>query len=320
MAVLEVPELEAQLQEDQATIKARTDEVTRAQHQVSRDKAQHEVLHLEYKRLAGVSEKRPGLVAQQEVDDAQGKDLAAESTLEASQGALQAAQSEVAVSKARLVRDQALYDYSKIIAPFDGIVTQRYANLGALMQAGTSSTQATPLVRLSQENRFRLVIPVPESDVRFIRIGDSVQVRVPALNDTFLGRVARFSVDVTSETRTMHTEVDVPNRADKIVPGLYAEARLTFNETPRALAIPLQAVDHDADGTSVMIVTPAGQVERRTVKLGIETANYAQVAQGLKPGDQVVLTDRSGLKPGQTVATHPVEAMVWDASSEDQNQ
>ena len=320
MAVLEVPELEAQLQQDQATIKARTDEVSRAQHQVSRDKAQHEVLHLQYKRLAGVSEKQPGLVAQQEVDDAQGKDLAAESTLEAAQGALEAAQSEVAVSKARLIHDQALYDYSKITAPFDGVVTQRYANLGAMMQAGTSSTQSTPLVRLSQVNVFRLVIPVPEADVPYIRIGDSVKVRVPALNDTFEGRVTRFSVDVTSETRTMHTEVDVPNRGNKLLSGLYAEATLTFNETPRAIAVPMQAVDHEANETTVMVVNPAGQVERRKVELGVQTANYAQIAKGLKPGEQVVVTDRSALKPGEPVTTHEVEAMVWEGSGEDQNQ
>ena len=320
MAVLEVPELEAQLQEDQAAIKARTDEVLRAEHQVSRDKAQHQVVHLQYKRLAGVSEQQPGLVAQQEVDDAQGKDLAAESTLEASQGALDAAQSEVAVAKAKLVHDQALYDYSKITAPFDGVVTQRYANLGALMQAGTSSTQATPLVRLSQVNLFRLVIPVPEPDVRYIRIGDSVQVRVPALNQTFVGRVTRFSVDVTSDTRTMHTEVDIPNPNYKLVPGLYAEADLTFDETPKAIAVPTQAVDHEGANVSVMVVNDAGQIERRPVTLGVQTANYAQIARGLNPGDEVVVSDRGGLKPGDRVTTHPVEAMVWDASAEEQNQ
>src|SRR5581483_10127186 len=112
-------------------------------------------------------------------------------------------------SKAKLVHDQALYDYSKITAPFDGVVTQRYANLGALMQAGTSSTQATPLVRLSQENLYRLVIPVPESYVRYIRVGDPVEVHVPSLNRSFQGKVARSSVDVNGSTRTMRTEVDV---------------------------------------------------------------------------------------------------------------
>jgi multidrug efflux pump subunit AcrA (membrane-fusion protein) len=103
------------------------------------------------------------------------------------------------------------------------------------MQAGTTSTQATPLVRLSQENLYQLVIPVPESYVKYIRIGDPVNVRVPSLESTFTGRVKRFSVDVTSATRTMHTEVDVPNANDKLVPGLYAESVMTLNQKGNAL-------------------------------------------------------------------------------------
>ena len=78
-----------------------------------------------------------------------------------------------------------------------GVVTQRYANLGTLMQAGTnSSTQAMPLVRLSQDDMFRLVIPVPESYVKYIRVNDPVQVRVPSLDKVVPGKVTRFSVDV----------------------------------------------------------------------------------------------------------------------------
>src|SRR6202034_1391125 len=107
------------------------------------------------------------------------------------------AESVRAAAQAKREHDQALFDYSKITAPFAGVVTQRFANLGALMQAGTSSsTQAMPLVKLSQDDLFRLVIPVPESYVRFIRIGDPVEVRVPALDRSFPGKVARFSVDV----------------------------------------------------------------------------------------------------------------------------
>ena len=147
MAVLEVPELQAQLDEDQAAIHAQSDQVNRLQSEVARAKAQHNMVHLQYQRLEGVAKTSSGLIAQQEVDDAQGKDLAAESQVEAAQGGYQGAQSQLAMVRAKLARDQAMYDYSKITAPFDGVVTQRYANLGALMRAGTTSTQATPLVR-----------------------------------------------------------------------------------------------------------------------------------------------------------------------------
>jgi RND family efflux transporter MFP subunit len=315
MAILEIPELEAQLQQDQAAIKARDDEVTRAKDEVERAKAQHDVLHLQYTRLESVSKSKPGLVAQQEVDDSQSRDLASESNVDAAQGSLQAAQSEVAVAKARLSHDQALYDYSKIIAPFDGVVTQRYANLGALMQAGTSSTQSTPLVRLSQENLFRLVIPVPESYVGYIRINDPVEVKIPALNSTVMGKVSRFSVDVNSETRTMHTEVDVPNKNYKLVPGLYAEATLTVNQTGQVAAVPIQCIDHEGDQASVMVVGSENTVERRPVKLGVQTANYAEIVSGVSKGDRVVVSDRGELRSGERVSPHPMAAMNYDPSA-----
>ena len=318
MAVLEIPELEAQLQQDQAEIKAQSDEVNRSRHEVDRAKAQHTVWHLQYERLAGVAKSRPGLVAQQEVDDAQGKDLAGESQLAAAQGAYEAAQSQLAVAKAKLIHDQALYAYSKITAPFDGVVTQRYANLGALMQAGTTSTQATPLVRLSDENLYRLVIPVPESYVKYIRVGDPVDVRVPSVDRTFKGKVTRFSVDVNGSTRTMHTEVDVPNVNGQLVPGVYAEAVLTLNQKGNALVAPLQAINREGDATSIYVVSPEGRIEERRVTLGIQTPNYVEIASGVHAGEQIIVSDRSALKPGEQVKTKPVQEIAYDANAQEQ--
>ena len=312
MAVLEIPELEAQLEQDRAAIRAQADEVVRAEHEIRRVKAQHDALHLQHERLAGVAKAKPGLVAQQEVDDALGKDLAAESQLEATQGAYQAAQSQLVVARAKLAHDEALYQYSRITAPFDGVVTQRYANLGALMQAGTTSTQATPLVRLSQVSLYRLVIPVPESYISHIRIGDPVEGKVPSLNHNFAGKVTRFSEQVSDSTRTMHTEVDVPNPRNELVPGAYAEAVLTFNERLRALAVPLQAINHGSKGNSVYIVSTGNRVEDRPVSVGMQTPNYAEITSGLKEGDQVIVSDRSGIKPGQQVQPQTVQPMVYE--------
>ena len=316
MAVLEIPELEATLQEDIAAINAQKGMVAQAANEISRAKAQYNVAHLQYERLAGVAKSKPGLVAQQEVDDAQGKDLAAESHLEVTQGAYNSAQSQLIVQQAKLAHDQALYDYSKITAPFDGVVTQRFANLGALMQAGTTSTQATPLVRLSDENLYRLVIPVPESYVKYIRVGDRVEVRVPSLDKTFQGRVARFSVDVTASTRTMHTEVDVPNAGNQLVPGEYAEALLTINQRGNALTIPLQAVNHEGEEATAFVVGPNNQIEDRKVSLGIQTADYVEVISGLREGEQVIVSDRSGLKAGQEVKPQRVQPMVYDRTAQ----
>jgi RND family efflux transporter MFP subunit len=313
MAVLEIPELEALLEVDQASIKARQDEAIRAEHEVARAKAQHEVYQLQYTRLAGVAKTQVGLVAQQEVDDAQGKDLASESQLEAAQGALDTARSEIEVARSKLAHDKTLYDYSRITAPFDGVVTQRYANLGALMQAGTSNTQSTPLVRLSQENLYRLVIPVPESDVKYIRIGDPVEVKISSTGETVTGKVSRFSVDVTMETRTMHTEVDVPNPKGSLLPGMYAEATLTLNQRPNAITVPIQAIDREGERTSVMVVGDGGAVQRRAVTPGVQTPTFVEIAGGLAPGETVVVSDRTGLKPGQRVLSHAAAELAYDS-------
>jgi RND family efflux transporter MFP subunit len=317
MAILEIPELEAQVQEDQAEIKNASNQVSRAQHELARYEAQYKALHLGYTRLNGVFESQPGIVAQQEVDDAQGKDMAASSQVDAGQAALEAAQSQLAVAKAKFTHDQSLYDYSRITAPFSGVVTDRYANLGTLVQAGTSSsTQALPIAKLSEDDLFRLVIPVPESYVRFIRAGDAVDVRVPSLNRTFPGKVARFSVDVREDTRTMHTEVDVRNPDHVLVPGLYAEAELTLEHREDIPSIPLQAVNHEADRTTAFVVNSSGVLEDRPVTLGLQTATDAEVVAGLHDGEQVVVSDRSGLKVGEKVVPQTVQIMQYHESQE----
>ncbi|MGB9161577.1 MAG: efflux RND transporter periplasmic adaptor subunit, partial [Candidatus Sulfotelmatobacter sp.] len=316
MAILEIPELEAQLQEDQAEIKNAADQVSRAQHELYRYQAQYKALHLQYTRLNGVFESQPGIVAQQEVDDAQGKDLAASSQVDAGQAALEAAQSQMSVAKAKLSHDQSLFDYSRITAPFPGVITERYANLGTLVQAGTSSsTQAMPIVRLSEDDLFRLVIPVPESYVRYIRIGDHVDVLVPSLNHTFPGKVARFSVDVREDTRTMHTEVDVPNPQRVLLPGLYANAELLLDRKNDVPTVPVQALNHEGDKTTVFVVNRDGELEDRAVQVGLQTASDAEITSGLSEGEQVVMSDRSGLKPGEKVHPQAVSVMQYQEES-----
>jgi RND family efflux transporter MFP subunit len=319
MAVLEIPELEAQLQEDQAEIKNAMNQVTRAQHDLGRYQAQYNALHLEYTRLNGVFQSQPGIVAQQEVDDAQGKDIAASSQVDAGQAALDATRSQLSVAQAKLSHDQSLFDYSRITAPFAGVVTERYANLGTLVQAGTgSSTQAMPIVRLSEDDLFRLVIPVPESYVRYIRVGDHVDVRVPSLNRTFPGKVARFSVDVKEDTRTMHTEVDVSNPDRVLMPGLYADAELSLDRKEDVPAVPVESLNHEGEKTTVFVVNRNGELEDRTVQLGIETANDAEVTSGLNEGEQVVVSDRSGLKAGEKVQPRTVAVMEYHEHSNTQ--
>jgi RND family efflux transporter MFP subunit len=312
LAVLEIPELQLQLKQDDAAIKNASDRIARADSEVGRIEAQHKVMQLQFDRLDGVAKSKPGLVAQQEVDDSQGKALASAAQVEAAKSNLEASQSDLLSAKAKREHDQALFDYSKITAPFAGVVTQRYANLGALMQAGTSSsTQAMPLVRLSQDDLFRLVIPVPESYVHYIHIGDPVSVVVPSMNRTFPGKVTRFSVDVKSDTRTMHTEVDVANPQRVLLPGLYADAKMQLQRKENAVTVPLQAVDRGGQQATVAVVGVSNMIEIRDVVLGIQTETDAEVLTGLKGGELIVVSDRSSLKAGQKVRPKDIDLMPY---------
>jgi RND family efflux transporter MFP subunit len=317
MAVLEIPELEAQVREDDAAVKSASDQVEHAQHELARLEAQHQVVHLQYDRLGTVAKARPGLVAEQEVDEVRGRDLAAEAMVEGGRAALQGAQSQHTSAIAKKEHDQVLLDYSKITAPFAGVVTQRYANLGTLLQAGTnSSTQAMPIVRLSQDDLFRLVIPVPESYVRYIHVGDPVNVVVASLGRAFPGKVSRFSVGVKEDTRTMHTEVDVPNPGHVLLPGLYAEATLTLEHHDQALCVPLQAVSHAGESNRVFVVGPGDRLEERKVTLGVQTATDAEVIAGVSAGERVVVSDRGGLKAGDTVDPKAIEVLSYQGEKE----
>jgi RND family efflux transporter MFP subunit len=318
MAVLEIPELEVQLRQDDAAIRSAGDQVTHAEHELGRVEAQHRVAHLQFERLNSVAKSRPGLVALQEVDEAQGKDLASEAQIEEAKSGFQVAQSQLQATQGKKEHDRVLFDYSKITAPFTGVVTQRFANLGTLLQAGTSSsTQAMPLVRISQDDLFRLVIPVPESYVRYIHVGDPVNVVVPSLNRSFPGKVARFSVDVKEDTRTMHTEVDVANGGHTLMPGMYAEVALTLERRQDALSVPLQVVNREGGQATVYVVNRQNKIEDRKITLGLQTATDAEVIAGLSEGEPVVTSDRSGLKPGQEVRPQVVEMLQYQGEKEE---
>jgi RND family efflux transporter MFP subunit len=312
MATLEIPELELQLKEDDAAIKDAQAQIPHAQEELKRTQATQKVYQLEYDRLNGVATAQPGLVAQQEVDDAEGRYLAAQAQVEAAKATLQQAESLLDKAQAKREHDQALYDYSKITAPFAGVVTQRYANYGTLMQAGTSNANGVlPLVRLSEDDVFRLVIPVAETYVHYIHIGDNVDVRIPSLDQTFPGTVARFSVDVKEDTRTMHTEVDVKNPKRVLYPGLYAEATVTLEKKENAVAVPLQAVDQAGQQTTVDIVDSSNKIQLRPITIDFQTPNYGDVISGLQEGDMVVVSDRSSLKPNESVQPKVVSLIQY---------
>jgi RND family efflux transporter MFP subunit len=302
LAVLDIPELQQQVQQDEAAARRSDQDVSRAKEELSRAESVYNVAHLTYSRLADVQKTRPELVAQQEIDVAQGKDLEANAGVSSAKDSLAASDEALIGAKAALERDKAMYSYSRITAPFDGVVTEIDAYTGALLPAGTSSNKGDQaLCHLAEDRVLRLVIPVPESAVPDIRPGTSVEVRVPVLAKVFQGNVARVSDQVDLSTRTMHAEIDVPNANFVIVPGMYAEASLVLKEKHGALAVPVQALDRQEGRVTVFAVDRNNQIQERQVQLGIETPDQVEVVSGLEENDLVVVSNRSQLRAGLTI-------------------
>lgn len=303
LAVLEVPEMTDDIERAEAARQRNSAEHQRAKDELKRAESAHEIAHLSYSRLSSVFKNKPGLIAQQEVDDAHGRDLVAEAQVSAAKSALAAAEQQVRGSEADVRKTKTLMNYTRVVAPFAGVVTKRYADTGSMIQAGTASqSQARPLVTLSENSLLRLILPVPESAVPFIRIGSVVDVHVPTLDRVFPGKVARFSDSLNLGTRTMETEVDVPNPGLVLVPGMFAEATLTLEEHKNALSIPLNAVSDLENEPWVMVVNQDSMLERREIEVGLESANDIEVLSGLKETETVVVGSRSKFKPGEKVS------------------
>lgn len=318
LAVLEIPELVAQVDEATAAVHHAKEEIERAQSEVSRAEADNVALHANAVRLVNTDKARPGLIAQQELDDATAKDRASQAEVDAAKSGFAAAQQQLEVAKANQQHYSALSDYSRIVAPYDGVVTWRFSDTGALVQAGTSNTSGLPVVTIAQVDVLRLRIPVPESLAAKVRVGDSADVHVQATGEHFTGKVTRFTDALDPSTRTMQVEIDVPNPKYQLQPGMYADVTLQANSRPNILTVPVQAIRHGESKNSVLFVDPQNRVQERDVVLGVESSDRAEIVSGLSEGDRVIVGNLGSYQPGERVQTKPSElaADAGNTSSE----
>jgi RND family efflux transporter MFP subunit len=301
LAVLDVPELQAQVQGAQAGVRQSQAEIIHATNDVTRDEANYVALHAAAQRLQKASDARPGLIAQQELDDARAKDQAAAAQVDAAKSALNAMQQQLGVTQAQQQQVSTMADYSRIIAPFTGIVTWRYADTGALIQAGTSNAGSAPVVRVAEVSTLRLRLPVPEGIAPFVHDGDMTTIYVGALGRTFTGKVTRSTGAMDLATRSMQVEVDVLNADGSLAPGMYAQVTLNVKRAGDALVVPIQAVDTSGPQPILLVVNAQGRVERRVVQTGITTANRVEILSGLREGEQVIVANLSSFHPGDLV-------------------
>ena len=299
LATLEIPEIEDNLKQADAAVLTAQSEVTSLQATVDES-------GLIASRMNAAAKETQGLIAQQDLDTANDKNRADEANLTAAKQKVVEAQAH-----AENLRD--LVAYSKIIAPFDGVVTRRYADTGALVQAGTvqagttGNSNSMPLVSFAELKRLRLEFPVPESDVAYVHVGDPVTITIVSTNKTFPGKVARFAQKVDMSTRTMLTEVDVDNPDELYTPGMYATVELTLAQEKSALTIPIQSLT-SGDKPSVMVVKD-NRIQKCDVTVGIETPDKAQILSGLQEGDLVVVGSKASLQLGQSATPKIVKAL-----------
>jgi len=315
LAVLEVPELQAQVLGAESGVERSQQEILRLRNEVSQTEASYAATHANYERLKSASEQRPGLIAAQELDDAQAHDGEAAAQVQAAKSAVAAAQQQLGMSQANRQEVRSMAQYATITAPFSGVVTARYADTGSLIPAGTSNSGNTQaVVRLAQSDLLRLRMPVPEDAVPFVTEGSPVMVHVQATGQSFMGTVVRFTRDVSDATRTMMTEVDVPNPQLALSPGMYADTTFTLQKKNDAVVIPVAAVVQ-GDPPSVWIVDASGRVQHRPVTLGIVSANSQQITSGIAPGDLVIVGGQSALHAGEAVQAEPARGDLVNYSA-----
>ncbi len=282
-------------------------EVPELQQRVERAKAGLQVQLLTYNRLSQVWKSDPRLVARQDVDIAQGKYLEA---------------------KAQLDELEAMISYTRIVAPFDGVITGRFVDPGALIKAGGEQTSsppeegsaraggaASPVLSLAMIDTIRTYIYVPQGEVGLVKRGMPATLTLQDLpGRTFSGEVARFANSLDLGTRTMLTEIDLKNPRHELYPGMYANVTLEIECHRAVLKLPESAIGDSAEGRYVMIAQ-SGKLRRQLVRVGISTGNHAEVTHGLRGGEQVVAALDQSLVQDEAVNIVRIKSTVGQSTS-----
>lgn len=288
LALLEVPEVDKQYQSALASLQ-------QAQAEEERVQAETSLKQVTYKRLADVRKSNPDVLPQQEVD-------AARAAYEVAQGDAKLAEAKVGLARAEVGRLEALRQFAKITAPYDGVVTARFVDPGALIQQGTNST-GTPVLTIANIDTIRVYTYVPEADVSYVDRGKPTMVLLNALpGKGFSGKITRFANALDPQTRTMKTEIDLPNPGHRILPGMYGTAELKLAAEPEALFVPGPAIRRDADGRPFVYTVEQDRIRRVPIQTGLDDGSMIQV-KGLRGNETVVLSGTTTLQEGIAVRT-----------------
>ncbi len=288
LAQLEVPEVDKQYQSALAAVQQAEAEVERAQ-------AEATLKQVTYKRLADVRQSKPDVLPQQEVD-------AARAAYEVAQGDAKLATAKVGLARAEVGRLEAMRQFAKITAPYDGVITARFVDPGALIQQGSASA-GSPVVTIASMDTVRVYVSVPEADVAYIDRGKPAMVLLNALPEKgFAGKITRFASALDPQTRTMKTEIDLANPAHRILPGMYGTAELKLAAEGQALFVPDPSIRRDSEGRPFVFAVEQGRLRKAPVQTGFDDGSMIQV-KGLRGDETVVLSGTTNLEEGMSVRT-----------------
>ena len=251
-------------------------------------KAESDVARTNYDRMAAAREKAPDLVVPETVDNLRG---------------------QWEIAQAKLQRTQTLLRYARISAPFSGIITARFMDPGAFIPAATSGStpQSAAIVRLMDFSRVRVQVFAPEAESQFIKNGTPVLVTVEELpGKMFKGSVTRFAYALDEATKTMLTEIELPNPAGELRPGMYAGVQLEVERKRDALLVPVKALLVEKAGASVFTVAD-GKAKKTTVQTGFNDAANVEIVGGLNSDQAVILLGGQTLNNGQSVTATEIK-------------
>jgi RND family efflux transporter MFP subunit len=282
LAEMEAPELDAQVSQSKANLE-------QANASLEEALANHEqgVANL---KLAQVTAQRwsalvgRGVVSKQDNDLYQTQLQSQGASVHSLERAIAAQRSSVSAAEANLARLQQMGSYRIVRAPFDGVITQRNVDVGALVNTGT-----TLLFRIAQTGVLRTFVNVPQSSASSIHAGQTARLRVTNLpNQSFTGTVARTANSLDPSSRTMLVELHVPNREGLLMPGMYAQVNLGSVSANPPVLIPSAALIVLADGTEVATVRPDHTVHLQKIELGRDYGDRLEVLSGLQEGDTII--------------------------------
>ena len=226
-------------------------------------------------------------VSQQETDERSSSYIQGEANLHA--------------ADANVRRLEQLESFNHIYAPFSGVITTRNTDVGSLVNAGNGGPSQQLFV-IAQIDPIRVYVNVPEVDAPSIHKGIKVQIEVPALvGQRFTGSVVRTADAIDPATRTLNTEIDVPNSKGQLLPGSYAQVHLALKEQVQRLTVPSNALLFRAEGPRAAVIGAGNKVQLRPVTIGRDFGNTVEIISGLEPSDVVVVSPSDSLENGQVV-------------------